>query len=145
MWISRLCTARKQVWIPFCRRRGAAIEREDARRSRAWYRFSHWKGACTAHAGTECIRNAKRPEKICRSGISGAIETYFLFYRTLKGDKRLDDSKFCKGSSRIWKGSIFPFATAAERFRLIETPAVSRIHSPREMGNICLARCVQER
>ncbi len=30
------------------------------------------RAACTAHAGTECIRNAKRPEKICRSGISGS-------------------------------------------------------------------------
>lgn len=52
-----------------------------------------------------------------------AIESYFRFYRTLKGDAALDQKGILDGFARGIQGSLFPFATAAERFRLMETPA----------------------
>lgn len=68
-----------------------------------------------------------------------AIETYFLFYRTLKGDKRLDEQQILQGFEQDMEGRIFPFATAAERFRLIETPAVT-VYIPQGKGEHLLAR-----
>lgn len=68
-----------------------------------------------------------------------AIETYFLFYRTLKGDKRLDEQQILQGFEQDIEGRIFPFATAAERFRLIETPAVT-VYIPQGKGEHLLAR-----
>lgn len=68
-----------------------------------------------------------------------AIETYFLFYRTLKGDKRLDEQQILQGFEQDMEGRIFPFATAAERFRLIETPAVT-VYIPQGKGEHLLVR-----
>ena len=68
-----------------------------------------------------------------------AIETYFLFYRTLKGDKRLDEQQILQGFEQDMEGRIFPFATAAERFHLIETPAVT-VYIPKGEGEYLLAR-----
>lgn len=70
------------------------------------------------------------------------IETYFLFYRTLKGDKRLDEQQILQGFEQDMEGRIFPFATAAERFRLIETPAVT-VYIPQGKGEpfACTIAC----
>lgn len=68
-----------------------------------------------------------------------AIEAYFLLYRTLKGDDRLDEQQILQGFEQDMEGRIFPFATAAERFHLIETPAVT-VYIPKGEGEHLLAR-----
>ena len=54
-----------------------------------------------------------------------AVEAYFRFLRLIKGSDALDQKGILKGFATDMNGSIFPFATAAERFRLIESPAVT--------------------
>ena len=68
-----------------------------------------------------------------------AIEAYFLLYRTLKGDDRMDEQQILQGFEQDMEGRIFPFATAAERFHLIETPAVT-VYIPKGEGEHLLAR-----
>ena len=51
-----------------------------------------------------------------------AIRSYFTFYRTLKGDAALDKEGILDLFLRGWEGSCFPFAQAAKRFQLIESP-----------------------
>lgn len=51
-----------------------------------------------------------------------AIESYFTFIRTLKGDEALDQKGILPGIQKGIQGKLFPFATIAELFRLIETP-----------------------
>ena len=52
-----------------------------------------------------------------------AIEAYFNQFRRLKGTSALDEKQIVSGCDRGMEGSILPFATIAERFHLIETPA----------------------
>lgn len=54
-----------------------------------------------------------------------AIEAYFVLYRSIKGDDALDQKKILSGLNGTMEGRIFPFATAAQRFRLIESSAVT--------------------
>lgn len=54
-----------------------------------------------------------------------AIEEYFLFYRQLKGSDALDAKGILPLFQSITSLGIFPFATAASRFHLIESPTVS--------------------
>lgn len=54
-----------------------------------------------------------------------AIEAYFVLYRSIKGDDALDQKKILSGLNGTMEGRIFPFATAAQRFRLIESPTVT--------------------
>lgn len=54
-----------------------------------------------------------------------AIESYFSLFLTLKGKDALDQKQIIYGFSRNMEGRVFPFATAAERFKLIESPAVT--------------------
>lgn len=62
-----------------------------------------------------------------------AIEAYFSFFRAIKGNAALDKNQimdmFCKG----YQGRIFPFASAAEQFHLIETNTVT-IYLPIDDG-----------
>jgi CRISPR-associated endonuclease/helicase Cas3 len=62
-----------------------------------------------------------------------AIETYFSYFHTLKGNAALDKNQimdmFCKG----YQGRIFPFASAAEQFHLIEANTVT-IYLPVDHG-----------
>lgn len=53
-----------------------------------------------------------------------AIREYFQFYRTLKGEEALDQKQILDLFRRGYQGSCFPFAEAARRFRLIESPTV---------------------
>ncbi|MGN0984546.1 MAG: CRISPR-associated endonuclease Cas3'' [Gemmiger sp.] len=54
-----------------------------------------------------------------------AIEAYFSLFLTLKGPEELDQKGILPGFARGMEGRMLPFATAAERFRLIESPAVT--------------------
>ena len=54
-----------------------------------------------------------------------AIKEYFLLYRRLKGSDALDTKGILPLFQSITSLGIFPFATAASRFRLIESPTVS--------------------
>lgn len=54
-----------------------------------------------------------------------AIHAYFSLFLTLKGQEELDRKGILPGFARDMEGRIFPFATAAERFKLIESPAVT--------------------
>lgn len=54
-----------------------------------------------------------------------AIEDYFLFYRQLKGSEALDAKEILPLFQSVTPLGIFPFATAASRFHLIESPTVS--------------------
>ena len=62
-----------------------------------------------------------------------AIERYFTFYRTLKGEAALDEKGIVDGFARGLDNRLFPFATAARRFQLIETPAVT-VYIPLDEG-----------
>lgn len=54
-----------------------------------------------------------------------AIKAYFSLFLSLKGNDALDQKKILYGFTHNMEGRIFPFATAAERFRLIESPAIT--------------------
>lgn len=54
-----------------------------------------------------------------------AIEAYFSLFLALKGDDALDQKGILAGFHHDMEGRVFPFATAAERFQLIESPAVT--------------------
>lgn len=54
-----------------------------------------------------------------------AIRDYFRYLRLLKGSDALDCKGILKGFNADMEGRVFPFATAAERFRLIESPAAT--------------------
>ena len=62
-----------------------------------------------------------------------AIETYFSFYRTLKGNAALDVHGVLDAFRKGYKGCLFPFATVAEWFHLIETPTVT-LYIPVDQG-----------
>lgn len=49
-----------------------------------------------------------------------AIEAYFSFYRTLKGDTALDKEGILNAFSNGFQGRAFPFAAVAQRFQLID-------------------------
>ena len=70
-----------------------------------------------------------------------AIEAYFSFFRAVKGNAALDKNQimdmFCKG----YQGRIFPFASAAEQFHLIEANTVT-IYLPVDDG-IGLLECLR--
>ncbi|MDD6034443.1 MAG: CRISPR-associated helicase Cas3' [Oscillospiraceae bacterium] len=68
-----------------------------------------------------------------------AIEAYFRFLRKLRGSKALDEKGILDGFEHDMEGRVFPFAMAAERFRLIESPAVT-VYLPREEGEALIAR-----
>lgn len=51
-----------------------------------------------------------------------AIEAYFTFFRNLKGDESLDAQHILSGLVHGMENRLFPFATAAERFHLIDSP-----------------------
>ena len=55
------------------------------------------------------------------------------FYRTLKGEAALDEKGIVDGFARGLDNRLFPFATAARRFQLIETPAVT-VYIPLDEG-----------
>lgn len=54
-----------------------------------------------------------------------AIHAYFSLFLALKGADALDQKEILPGFARGMEGRMLPFATAAERFRLIESPAVT--------------------
>lgn len=54
-----------------------------------------------------------------------AIRAYFSRFLTLKGQEALDQQGILPGFARGMEGRMLPFATAAERFKLIESPAVT--------------------
>ena len=54
-----------------------------------------------------------------------AIQAYFSLFLALKGQEELDRKGILPGFARDMEGRVFPFATAAERFKLIESPAVT--------------------
>lgn len=54
-----------------------------------------------------------------------AIHAYFSLFLALKGQDELDRKGILPGFAQDMEGRIFPFATAAERFKLIESPAVT--------------------
>lgn len=60
-----------------------------------------------------------------------AIEAYFSLLYAVKGDDALDKEKILQGFNSTMEGRIFPFATAAERFRIIESCAVT-VYIPTE-------------
>ena len=53
------------------------------------------------------------------------IRAYFSLFLTLKGQESLDQKRILPGFAQGMEGRMLPFATAAERFRLIESPAVT--------------------
>lgn len=57
--------------------------------------------------------------------IPAAIERYFSFYRTLKGDAALDRQGVLDAFNFGLKGNIFPFATVSDNFHLIERDTVT--------------------
>ena len=54
-----------------------------------------------------------------------AIHAYFSLFLALKGQEELDRKGILPGFAQDMEGRIFPFSTAAERFKLIESPAVT--------------------
>ena len=62
-----------------------------------------------------------------------AIEHYFSFYRTLKGDAALDKQNILPAFCRGLQGRIFPFASVAEMFRLIDSDTVT-VYLPVDAG-----------
>lgn len=54
-----------------------------------------------------------------------AIQAYFSRFLNLKGAEALDRKGILPGLAGDMEGRILPFATAAERFQLIESPAVT--------------------
>ncbi len=54
-----------------------------------------------------------------------AIESYFSFYRTLKGSAALDQKGILDAFQKGYKGSIFPFAAVADMFHLIDSPTTT--------------------
>ena len=54
-----------------------------------------------------------------------AIESYFSFYRTLKGSAALDQKGILDAFQKGYKGSIFPFAAVANMFHLIDSPTTT--------------------
>lgn len=54
-----------------------------------------------------------------------AIQKYFSLFLALKGQAALDQKGILPGFARGMEGRVFPFATAAQRFQLIESPAVT--------------------
>ena len=62
-----------------------------------------------------------------------AIQAYFSFYRTLKGNAALDVHGVLDAFRKGYQGCLFPFATVAEWFHLIESPTVT-IYIPIDQG-----------
>lgn len=62
-----------------------------------------------------------------------AIEAYFSFYRTLKGSAALDVHGVLDAFRKGIQGCLFPFATVAAQFHLIDSPAVT-LYIPVEQG-----------
>lgn len=60
-----------------------------------------------------------------------AIEAYFSLLHTMKGSEALDKEQILKGLNSTMEGRILPFATAAERFRMIESCAAT-VYIPME-------------
>ena len=58
-----------------------------------------------------------------------AVESYFQFFRTLKGSIALDQQGVLDAFYRGIDGVIFPFASVAEKFHLIEN-ATATIYLP---------------
>lgn len=54
-----------------------------------------------------------------------AIEHYFSFYRTLKGDAALDKENVLPSFNQRLQGKALPFASVAERFHLIDRSTVT--------------------
>lgn len=62
-----------------------------------------------------------------------AIESYFSFYRTLKGTEGLDQKGILGAFQKGYKGSIFPFASVAGMFHLIDSPTTT-VYIPIDEG-----------
>ena len=62
-----------------------------------------------------------------------AIEAYFSFFRTLKGNAALDVHGVLNAFRKGYKGCLFPFATVAKWFHLIETPTIT-LYIPIDQG-----------
>ena len=54
-----------------------------------------------------------------------AIESYFSFYRTLKGSAALDQKGILDAFQKGYEGRIFPFAAVANMFHLIDSPTTT--------------------
>lgn len=54
-----------------------------------------------------------------------AIEAYFSLLRAVKGKDALDQKQILAGFKSSMEGRMLPFATVAERFRLVESPATT--------------------
>ncbi len=65
--------------------------------------------------------------------IPQAIEAYFSFFRAVKGDAALDKQGILPAFQKGFQGRIFPFATVAGMFHLIENTMVS-IYIPVDEG-----------
>lgn len=64
-----------------------------------------------------------------------AIACYFQFYRELLGRENLDRKEIMKATEKGAEGKCFPFATVAERFRLIEEDTTA-IYIPLGEGEV---------
>lgn len=62
-----------------------------------------------------------------------AIERYFSFYRAVKGDASLDQHQILDAFRTGFEGRMFPFATVAEMFHLIDT-ATATVYLPVDEG-----------
>ena len=67
-----------------------------------------------------------------------AIEAYFSLLYAVKGEDALDQKQILKGFNETMEGRMLPFATAAERFHLIESCAVT-VYIPTEENRELLA------
>lgn len=68
-----------------------------------------------------------------------AIESYFSFYRAVKGDASLDQHKILDAFRTGFEGRMFPFATVAEMFHLIDTATVT-VYLPVDEGAALVER-----
>ncbi len=71
-----------------------------------------------------------------------AVSFYFRFFRSLLGEENLDQKEILKAWQKGIDGSVFPFATVSQRFRLIEN-AMRTVYIPLE-GTEELLEQVQE-
>ena len=62
-----------------------------------------------------------------------AIESYFSFYRTLKGDDALDRQNVLSAFNKGLQGRSFPFVSVAEQFHLIDS-GTATVYLPVDEG-----------
>ena len=73
-----------------------------------------------------------------------AIESYFSFYRTLKGDDALTGRTVLSAFNKGLQGRFFPFASVAEQFHLIDS-GTATVYLPVDEGAQLTDRCAAGR